>query len=1062
MISTSSNRVRKSLMSRHALTCAVVVVCLAVASPNAYAQSTWLPTSGTFSWLTSGSWSNSSVPNATGATAVFPTGGVTVSIPNATITTGTIRTTNASGNVVIGDTTTTTDILNLDVATGTPTIDVGTGGQLYMYANVTGSQGFTKTGAGILAFRYNPHDMAYTGTVVLNQGTLIANQDGSLGNTSNPISVTGNSTLQLQSGSSTGVTLNAGRTTTINSGVTWNLQNGVGTASSVANQVIAGSGNLNLVSGTFTLNGNNTYAGTTTLTNVNRLTLGSGAKLSSAGLTLTTATNQTFGTVVDLGGNSQSVSSLAITTATNRYTTTFTNGSLSVTGGNLAFNSGVASATSGTQTYSLDGLSSFTYSNPAGTFAATISATANQTSQTVLNLASAAGSGTNTITALSVNIGSSGTNVGTPSTVVGLGKFNTVNAGTMQIGYYQGTGTMSFQSGVTNGSLVLRGVAGGSTAMDLLNVGYQNSGSRSGQGTLNLANGSFDARVNTLNVGFSLQPLNNTSLLAMGSGTVVAGTICLGGGNNQSNATFTQSLGDVTATSLLFGGTAASGTPHYSLAYNLNGGTLRAGMIATNVGTFSSTTSRTIAWTAGTVANYDATTDLTINGTAGAGGTLTFSLGGAGTKTLAADTGRTITIGANALVSSTGSLTVNGAGTVVINGSNSYSGGTMLAAGTLRAGNANAFGSGGVTVASGATLDLNSLAVGTAIANNGGTVTNASAYAGTQTLSGASAIGDLGGTLVVANGGAATFGGALAAATTINAGGNGTLNDAGSITAASLTNNGTFTIDRTGSSSISVGFNGNGTLVKAGAGVVTLSGSSSFSGATQVNAGDLRVNGSLAGGVSVASIGILGGSGIVGAISGAGMVGPGNSPGILGSTGALDPTGGLDFSFEFGGATPTWSSATASVNDVLHLTAATPMTAALGSGNTVNVYLNVGALTAGNTFLGGIFIDKTQAEFDLASYVSGATFAYFVAGGSDVTYNGVGYSTLANYMTANPGVTGITPGTATVASADFATGTVTNGQAMQFAIVPEPGAMVLVATGALAAGWTAVRRLRRR
>ncbi len=1062
MIHASSNRVRPSLMSRHALTCAVVVVCLAVASPNAHAQSTWLPTSGTFSWLSSGSWSSGSVPNATGATAVFTTGGVGASIPNATITTGTIRTTNASGNVVIGDTATTTDVLNLDVSVGTPTIDVGTGGQLYMYANVTGSQGFTKTGAGILAFRYNPHDMAYTGTVVLNQGTLIANQDGSLGNTSNPISVTGNSTLQLQSGSSTGVTLNAGRTTTINSGVTWNIQNGVGTASSVANQVIAGSGNLNLVSGTFTLNGNNTYAGTTTLTNVNRLTLGSGAKLSSAGLTLTTATNQTFGTVVDLGGNSQSVSSLAITTATNRYTTTFTNGSLSVTGGNLAFNSGVASATSGTQTYSLDGLSSFTYSNPAGTFAATISATANQTSQTVLNLANAAGSGTNTITALSVNIGSSGTNAGTPSTVVGLGKFNTVNAGTMQIGYYQGTGTMSFQSGVTNGSLVLRGVAGGSTAMDLLNVGYQNSGSRSGQGTLNLANGSFDARVNTLNVGFSLQPLNNTSLLAMGSGTVVAGTICLGGGNNQSNATFTQSLGDVTATSLLFGGTAASGTPHYSLAYNLNGGTLRAGMIATNVGTFSSTTSRTIAWTAGTVANYDATTDLTINGTAGAGGTLTFSLGGAGTKTLAADTGRTITIGANALVSSTGSLTVNGAGTVVINGSNSYSGGTTLAAGTLRSGNANAFGSGGVTVASGATLDLNSIAVGNAITNNGGTVSNAANYSGSQTLNGVSAIGALGGTLVVANGGAATFGGALAAATTINAGGNGTLNDAGSITAASLTNNGTFTIDRTGSSSISAGFNGNGTLVKAGAGVVTLSGSSSFSGATQVNAGDLRVNGSLAGSVSVASTGILGGSGIVGAISGAGMVGPGNSPGILGSTGALDPTGGLDFSFEFGGATPTWSSATASVNDVLHLTAATPMTAALGSGNTVNVYLNVGALTAGNTFLGGIFIDKTQAEFDLASYVSGATFAYFVAGGSDVTYNGVGYSTLANYMTANPGVTGITPGTATVASADFATGTVTNGQAMQFAIVPEPGAMVLVATGALAAGWTAVRRLRRR
>lgn len=1000
MIHASANRIHLS-SHRHGTVlrtgiCAIVAALIPAA---AHAQSTWLPTSGTFSWLASGSWSNGTVPNATGAVAVFTTGGVGASIPTATVTTGTIRSTNASGNVVIGDTATTTDILNLDVASGAPTIDVGTGGQVFMYANVTGSQGFTKTGGGTLTFRFNPHNMAYTGTVTLNQGTLGLNQDGSLGDTSNPLSVTGNSTLLIAPGSNSGtVAFAAGRTMTVASSVTATVQNNNAAQTVVFNNPIGGSGALALNTGTFALNGNNTYAGATTLTNVNRLTLGNGSRMSSAGLTVTTPAAATFGTVIDLGGNSQSVSSLAITTGTSRVTSTITNGSLTVSGGNLSLNSGTAAAISGTQTYDLSGLSTFTYNNAAGTFAATVSATSGAlTGQTVVNLANAGNSGTNAITALKVDIGNSGANNATNSTVIGLGKFNTFNSGTMQVGFFQGSGTMGFQPGVSNGVLTLRGTAGGSSSMDTLTVGYNNSGNRTGQGTLNLAGGTLDARVNTLNVGFSLQTIANSSSLVMGSGTVVAGLINLGGGNNLSTASFTQSAGEVTANSLLFGGTAVAGTPNYVLTYNLNGGTLRSGTIATNLGTFSSTTSRTVAWTAGTISNLNGATDLVVNGTTGAGGLLAITLGGTATKSLAADADRTVTLGANTLVSGTGSLNINGAGSVVINGSNSYSGGTTLSAGTLRAGNANAFGGGAITVANGATLDLNSLGVANAITNNGGTVSNAASYAGSQTVTGSSTFGNLGGTVTVDNGGVAAFAGAMSGGVTVNAGG---------IAAVAS-------------------------------------------------------SGSVAGGVSVASTGLLGGSGIVGAISGAGLVGPGNSPGILTSTGSLDSSGGLDFSFEFGGTSPTWSVASASVNDVLHLTAATPLTA-LGGSNTVNVYLNAGALAAGNTFLGGIFIDQASGDLNLNSLVAGAAFEYFVAGGSDVTYNGVGYFTLANYMTANPGITGITASTTTVASADFATGTVTNGQVMQFAIVPEPGALVLVATGALAAGWTALRQIRRR
>ena len=52
-------------------------------------------------------------------------------------------------------------------------------------------------------------------------------------------------------------------------------------------------------------------------------------------------------------------------------------------------------------------------------------------------------------------------------------------------------------------------------------------------------------------------------------------------------------------------------------------------------------------------------------------------------------------------ISGTGGLTKNGAGLLVLNGPNTYSGGTTLAAGTLAVGNAGALGSGTLTITGG-------------------------------------------------------------------------------------------------------------------------------------------------------------------------------------------------------------------------------------------------------------------------------------------------------------------------------------------------------------------------
>ena len=75
------------------------------------------------------------------------------------------------------------------------------------------------------------------------------------------------------------------------------------------------------------------------------------------------------------------------------------------------------------------------------------------------------------------------------------------------------------------------------------------------------------------------------------------------------------------------------------------------------------------------------------------------------------------------LISGGASLAITGGGGAIFSGANTYTGGTSVQAGTLKAGNANAFGTNTVTVSSGATLDFNGFSVGNAVTNSG-TVTD--------------------------------------------------------------------------------------------------------------------------------------------------------------------------------------------------------------------------------------------------------------------------------------------------------------------------------------------------
>lgn len=260
---------------------------------------------------------------------------------------------------------------------------------------------------------------------------------------------------------------------------------------------------------------------------------------------------------------------------------------------------------------------------------------------------------------------------------------------------------------------------------------------------------------------------------------------------------------------------------------------------------------------------------------------------------------------------------------------------------------------------------------------------------------------------------------------------------------------------------------------KKGNGILLMTGSSSYSKTTLVSGGVLNFGssgtsntfGSVAGDVSLAAGTRLGGVGTIGgAITGAGLVSPGNSPGIL-TSGSIDPSGGLDFTFEFSGMAPNYANAAASVNDVLRITGSTPFTAALTSANTKTLFLNMteAELAVGTILKGGFFTDLATDFTALLNNQAGnnAGFQVYVLGnglGTDNSLNGQGY-----YNWRNPAMFGWTQSlflSTTAESADFGSGSI-NGQLMTLTVgVPEPSSIALAGVGTCLAGLIGWRRRR--
>ncbi|MEY3481868.1 MAG: hypothetical protein RIQ71_2643, partial [Verrucomicrobiota bacterium] len=286
-------------------------------------------------------------------------------------------------------------------------------------------------------------------------------------------------------------------------------------------------------------------------------------------------------------------------------------------------------------------------------------------------------------------------------------------------------------------------------------------------------------------------------------------------------------------------------------------------------------------------------------GTVITGGTLTVSvanLGGAVTNNSALVFNQGGDVSFANVISGSGSLTKTGPGTLTLSASNTYTGGTVVNQGTLRAANTGSFGPGSVTVESGGTLDLNFLDITNLLVNNGGTITNANGLsevsysAGTNDVTQAnSTITQISGSAVVLVSGANTTVGLMSGGS-LNVGASGVtiLTNTGGVISIG---EGVDLAIRSGNSSGVLA--GGGGLIKNGTGTLILAGSNSMTGTTVVASGRLVVNGSHAGGLtSVTNSGVLSGIGTVGktAVAGGGTIAPGSA-----GVGLLNVVGDLKF-----------------------------------------------------------------------------------------------------------------------------------------------------------------------
>ncbi len=443
-----------------------------------------------------------------------------------------------------------------------------------------------------------------------------------------------------------------------------------------------------------------------------------------------------------------------------------------------------------------------------------------------------------------------------------------------------------------------------------------------------------------------------------------------------------------------------------------------------------------------------------------------------------------------------GLLTKSGTGTLTLSGANTNTGGITVSSGQLNINDASAIGTGALTINAGVTID-NTSGSSITLAN-----TNAQTWSGNFTFAGSSSLNTgtgnitmaanrtltinantltIGGDIVSTGGVLTKSGNGILALTDRNranwTGGSVVLNagtlaifngsnlgaypgspatqltfasdsvlrfDANSLIAA----NRTFDIQagavatfdsQSFTPTMANVIQGGGSLTKTGAGTLTLTAASTYSGATTVESGKLAVNGSISNSaVTVTNAGTLGGSGTVGTltIANGGKLAPGNSPGTLFAASATWTNGG-SYDWEIlnasgtAGATNGW--------DLLDVTGTLTLTGLTNAGFTINL----------------ITLSDSTTPGPMTNFNSSSSYSWMIARAATITgFSASLFNVYAGaFSNSYSGTFGITNGLYESDQALFLT--YRSGSAP----IPEPGTWAAAAL--LAAGAAFIRRRRK-
>ncbi|UPY39314.1 autotransporter-associated beta strand repeat-containing protein [Sediminicoccus sp. KRV36] len=750
-------------------------------------------------------------------------------------------------------------------------------GMVYWEAAGTHTGGTTITEFGLLRLGRGGTSGSVSGDV-LNRGTLFFDRSdpvtfGGVISGTGQIRIAGDVTL-------TGANSYAG-STEIGAGATLRIGDGGGSATVGAGAIvndgslilnrsgiltvpgaISGSGQLVQVGGgTTILTGANSYSGTTTISaGILQIgnggapgSLGTGAVVNNAQLVFNTSGGMTVANAISGTGNLTLMGGgiLGLTGA-NTYS-----GTTTIAAGTLQIGNNGTSGTLGTGDVVNNGRLLFNRQDSV-TFAGAISGTGRL-------IQGSSGGGTTTLTGQLSYTG--------PTEVV---------AGTLAFTNNSLFATQRTSVIIqTGGTLDLSGITGGVTSNigSLRAFGRLNlpSGTAEAPGQLKVASGSEES--------FVVGPISG----ATGRLVVSGGTLALGADNTyrggtvlQDGATLQLGLGGTTGsiqpglTMIGFGNTLAfnrSDTVTSDIALDgfnnltqkgpgtliLTGNSLHLGTTTISAGTLQ-------IGNGGTDGSLGPLTAIVNNGT------LAFNLSGIA--------------GAGNSISGTGNLVQMGPGTLILTGTNSYSGTTTIAAGTLQIGALTPSGS----LGSGAVIND-----GTLVFERIDAVTFANAMSGTGALR--------------LNFGTVTATGALdhTGGTTIGAGARLNIGNGGTTgsLAGNVVNNGTLAFARSDTVTFAGVISGPGGLQQNGTGNLILAGANTYTGPTIVNAGTLSVNGSIAGSSGViVNGGALGGTGQIPGlmVAAGGSLSPGNSIGTISIAGNLTLSAGSTTVIEVEGA----------------------------------------------------------------------------------------------------------------------------------------------------------------